>query len=189
MLKKPSESPNVSEFLQHIEDTWVFGSMDLLPAPGIRECWPPARRSYGSERTVEYWVLGICKSGFIRKNSLQEKLKSWTFTSYPIIPVFQHFSIFTPWNLLLFHWGQHSNWGEAPKFIVGIQMVIKRNKLSRKAMTVKVLLRMILRPRKSRKLLCNDSIREPKLSDFLLTLFWCCIKSQAISVKLCGAKI
>jgi hypothetical protein len=43
---------------------------------------------------VEYWVLGICNSGFIGKNLLvTRKIKNWTFTSYPIIPTFQYSNI------------------------------------------------------------------------------------------------
>jgi len=34
---------------------------------GIMECWPPARRAYASERTMEYWVVKVEKTIFIRQ--------------------------------------------------------------------------------------------------------------------------
>jgi hypothetical protein len=67
---------------------------------------------------VEYWVLGIWTSGFLGKNSLQEKLK---IGHLPLIPLFHHSSIpifqlgrspKAQINIPVF---QYSNWGEAPK--------------------------------------------------------------------------
>jgi hypothetical protein len=55
------------------------------------ECWPSVRRAYASERIVEYWVLGIWKSGFISKNALSKKIKKldiYLLSHYSTIPVF-----------------------------------------------------------------------------------------------------